>query len=92
MTLTPKYRSLNQLVLVVTCAPSLENCYIFEIVSQHKLKDFGEFQTKGEEVVRRWYKLKWTESSSGVSTKIESKLDEIIHEHLRQVEKRLKTK
>lgn len=91
MTLTPKYRSLNQLVLVVTCAPSLENCYIFEIVSQHKLKDFGEFQTEGEEVVRRWHKLKWTESSDGVSTKIKSKLDEIVHEHLRQVEKRLKT-
>lgn len=92
MTFTPKYLSLNQLVLVVSCAPSLENCYVFEMVSQHKLKDFDEFQTKGEEVVRRWYKLKWTESSDGVSTKIKSKLDEIVHEHLRQVEKRLKTK
>ena len=92
MILTPKYNSLSQLVLVVTCAPSLENCYVFEIVSQHKLKDFGEFQTKGKEVIRRWYKFKWTESTDGVVAKIKSKFDEIVHEHLRQIERRLKTK
>ena len=89
---TPKYRSLSQLVLVVTCVPSLESCYVFEIVSQHKLKDFGEFQTKGKEVVRRWYKFKWTETTDGVVAKIKSKLDEIVREHLKQTERRLKTK
>ena len=78
ITLTPKYRSLSQLVLVVTCAPSLENCYVFEIISQHKLKDFGEFQTKGKEVIRRWYKFKWTQSTDGVVAKIKSKFDEIV--------------
>ena len=92
MMLTPKYRSLSQLVLVVTCAPSLENCYVFEIVSQHKLKDFGKFQTKGKEVIRRWYKFKWTEDSDGVVAKIKSKIDEIVCEHLEQTERRLNTK
>ena len=92
MMLTPKYRSLSQLVLVVTCAPSFENCYVFEIVSQHKLKDFGKFQTKGKEVIRRWYKFKWTEDSDGVVAKIKSKIDEIVCEHLEQTERRLNTK
>ena len=86
---TPKYHSLNQLVLVVTCAPSLENCYVFETVSQHKLKDFGEFQTKGEEVIRRWYKFKWTQDTDGVVNKIKSKLDETVREHLKQTKEKL---
>ena len=92
VTLTPKYHSLSKLVLVVTCAPSLENCYVFEIVSQHRLKDFGEFHTKGEEVIRRWYKFKWTENTDEVVSKIKSKLEETVHEHLKQTEKRLNTK
>lgn len=92
VTFTPKYRSLNQLVLVVTCAPSLESCYVFEILSQHKLKDFGEFYTKGEEVIRRWYKFTWTENSDGVVSKIKSKLEETVHEHLKQTKRRLNTK
>ena len=92
ITLTPKYHSLSKLVLVVTCAPSLENCYIFELVSQHKLKDFGEFHPKGEEVIRRWYKLKWTENTDEVVSKIESKLEETVREHLKQTEKRLNIK
>ena len=89
---TPKYHSLSRLVLVVTCAPSLESCYVFEVVSQQKLKDFGEFQTKGKEVIRRWYKFKWTETTDGVVAKIKSKLDEVVREHLEQTEKKLNTK
>ena len=92
VTLTPKYHSLSKLVLVVTCAPSLENCYVFEIVSQHRLKDFGEFHINGEEVTRRWYKFKWTENTDKVVSKIKSKLEETVHEHLKQTEKRLNTK
>ena len=86
---TPKYHSLKQLVLVVTCAPSLENCYVFEIGSEHSLKDFGEFDVDGDEVVRRWYKLKWTENTSGVVAKIASKLNELVRQHLENTEQRL---
>ena len=89
MTLTPKYHSLKQLVLVVTCAPSLENCYVFEIGSQHSLKDFSEFDVEGDEVVRRWYKLQWTENTSGIVVKIASKLDELVRQHLENTEQRL---
>ena len=89
ITLTPKYHSLKQLVMVVTCAPSLENCYVFEIGTQHSLTDFGEFALEGDEIVRRWYKFHWTENTDGVVAEIVSKLKEIVQEHLDYVEQRL---
>jgi hypothetical protein len=89
ITLTPKYRSLRQLVLVVTCAPSLENCYVFEICTQHALKDFGEFDVEGDEVVRRWYTLRWEQSTDGLVAKIAARLGEVAREHLETIERRL---
>ena len=87
--LTPKYHSLKQLVLVVTCAPSLENCYVFEIGSQHSLEDFGEFSVEGDEVVRRWYKFDWSENTDGVVEKIASKLADSVRVHLESARQRL---
>jgi hypothetical protein len=89
ITLTPKYHSLRRIVLVVTCAPSLENCYVFEVATQHRLRDFGSFDVEGEEMVHRWYKFDWNESSQGVVEKIAVKLGELIREHLEATEKRL---
>ena len=82
ITFTPKFHSLKQLVLVVTCAPSLQYCYVFEVVSQHSLKDFGEFDEEGDEVIRRWYKFRWSDNTDHVVTKITLKLYEIVQEHL----------
>ena len=89
ITFTPKYNSLKQLILVVTCAPSLGNCYVFEICSQHSLTDFGEFDVEGNEVVRRWYKFQWSENPDTVVAKIASKLAEIVREHLEHTKQRL---
>ena len=89
ITLTPKYHSLKRLVLVVTCAPSLKNCYVFEIGTQHSLKDFGEFDVEGNEVVSRWYECHWAEHTHGVVAQIASKLDELVREHLESTKQRL---
>ena len=86
---TPKYNSLKKVVLVVSCAPSLHHCYIFEMGTQHKLSDFGEYNVEGHEAVRRWYRLEWTENMTGVVQKISSRLHEIVREHLEQTEQRL---
>ena len=88
-TFTPIYFSLKKLVLVVSCAPSLRYCYIFEVCTQHKLKDFDEFSIEGDEAVRRWYKLEWSDGSAGVVEKIASRLHEVVGEHLVQTEQRL---
>lgn len=89
VTFTPKYYSLKKLVLVVSCAPSLHHCYVFEMGTQHKLTDFDEFSSEGEEAVRRWYKLEWSDGSAGVVKKISARLHEIVREHLVQTEQRL---
>jgi hypothetical protein len=89
LTLTPKYANLQRIALVVTCAPSLEDCYVFEIVTQHLLRDFGKFDTEGREVVQRWYKFRWGDRTDGVAIKISTKLGEILRGHLEGAAKRL---
>ena len=89
ITFTPKYHSLKQLVLVITCVPSLQYCYIFEVVSQHSLKDFGEYDDEGDKIVRRWYKFQWSDYSDRVVANIALKLDEIVREHLERTKQLL---
>ena len=88
-TFTPKYNSLLKLVLVVSCAPSLHHCYIFEMGTQHKLIDFEQFSREGDETVRRWYKLEWSDDSADLVKKVALKLQETVREHLEQTEERL---
>jgi len=59
ITFSPKFVALKQFVLVVTCAPSLERCYVVEMLTQHALVNWGVFDPDGLEVVRRWYKMNW---------------------------------
>jgi hypothetical protein len=89
ITLTPKYRSLYQIVLVVTCAPSLENSYIFEMVTQHRMRDFHEFDAVGIAAVKRWFKQNWSNPAGGIVGQISAKLEELVRGHLENVEKRL---
>lgn len=89
VTLTPKFSAFQRIVLVVTCAPSLETCYVFEVATQHMLRDFGKFDDEGRELVRRWYRFKWTDSTDFVVAKISSKLAEIVRAHVESTIKRL---
>ena len=85
-TFTPRYNSLKKIILVVTCAPSLNHCFIFEVGTQHKLRDFNEFSLEGDEAVRRWYKLYWSDDPARVVESITSKLHEIVRQHLEHTE------
>jgi hypothetical protein len=80
MTLTPKFVALKRLVLVVSCAPSLEVYYVMEMLTQHSLRDWGVFDVEGVEVVRRWYKMNWTDSCDSLVDKICEKLNEAIQQ------------
>lgn len=88
-TFVPKYHSIDQLVLVVTCAPSLEKCYIFEVVSRHGRVDFDVFDDEGNEVTRKWYKMGWSDESTELVKKICSSVYDIVREHLELTSKRL---
>lgn len=48
--LKPKFTTLRKIVLVVTCAPSLERCYVFELATSHQMIDWGLFAPNGEEI------------------------------------------
>ena len=89
ITLTPKFNNLQRIVLVVTCAPSLDHCYIFEITTQHMLQDFGKFDTEGGELSRRWWKLTRADSTEGVVLQIAAKFDEATRNQLEGAEERL---
>lgn len=89
ITLTPKFNNLQRIILVATCAPSLDQCYIFEIVTQHRLQDFGKYDSGGPEASRRWWQINWSEKTSSIVEQISSKLSEIVREQLEAAEKRL---
>ena len=89
VTFEPKYTGLRKIAVVVTCAPSLEKNYIFEVVSEHRLQDFGEFHDEGRQIVRRWYKLNWRDSLEVVVDKIVLKADQVVRAHLNETRDRL---
>jgi hypothetical protein len=89
ITLTPKFNNLQRIVLVVSCAPSLDHCYIFEITTQHRLQDFGKFDIGGTELSRRWWKHAWTASTEGVVKQIAAKFEEAMRKQLEDAEARL---
>jgi hypothetical protein len=82
ITFSPRFVTLKQFVLVVSCAPSLEHCYVMEILTQHALVNWGVFDSEGLEVVRRWYKMNWTDSCDGLVSKISGKLKENVNESI----------
>ncbi|SEC68994.1 Caspase domain-containing protein [Rhizobiales bacterium GAS188] len=89
ITLTPKFSTLQRIVLVITCAPSLEICYVLEIATQHMLHDFGKYDVDGTKAVQRWYKFDWKESTDGVVREISDTLATIVRSHIENTAKRL---
>ena len=59
ITLKPKFVNLKQFVLVVSCAPSIKNLYIFEVLTLHSLNNWDSFNENGEKINQQWYKTDW---------------------------------
>jgi hypothetical protein len=89
MTFTPKFANLQQIKLVVTCAPSLDNCYIFEVATQHMLRDFSKYDSDGPEFSRRWWKRAWADGTGPIVNQISTKIAEVVRQQLESAEKRL---
>lgn len=89
ITLTPKFQSLQRFVLVLTCAPSLEVCYVFEILTRHARSDWSSYAEEGREIVRRWYKLGWEQDSAGVVAKIRASFIEAVEGYIASVTDKL---
>lgn len=89
LNLTPKYRALKQLQLELSCAPSLEYCYVFEVLTQHSRSDWDAFASNGSEVIRRWYKLEWDSDPEFLIEKVCTKMTSAITEHIESTTKRI---
>ncbi|MFN4273269.1 MAG: caspase domain-containing protein [Aliihoeflea sp.] len=89
VSLTPKYRSLQRLKLILSCAPSLDHCYLFETVTLHPRTDWEQFSSSGTEEVRRWYKMDWNQSVDHVVQKICDGLTKSVDDHITATAKRL---
>ncbi|WP_203428290.1 caspase family protein [Rhizobium sp. BG4] len=87
--LTPRFRTLQRLTLVLSCAPSLEHCYVFEMVTTHPRTDWDSFDTEGEQAVRRWYKLGWDEGPASLVEKVAEGLLAAVKKHVEEMTKRL---
>jgi len=89
LTLTPRYIALHQLQLVLSCAPSLDQCYVFEMVTQHPRTDWDSFDRDGREIVRRWYTLGWADDVEFLTGKICEALTKSVRDHINDTSKRL---
>lgn len=89
VTLTPRFMALQRIKLVVTCAPSLERCYVFELSTRHPRTDFNAFESDGTDVTRRWYSQDWSGKSDWLIEKIAGKLSADIEDQLNLTKARL---
>jgi hypothetical protein len=64
-------------------------CYIFEMLTQHMLQDFGRYDTGGPEISRRWWRLSWNKKTDGIVKQICSKFSDAANAQLEGAEKRL---
>lgn len=87
--MTPRFRTLDQPKLVLTIAPSLEVCYVFEIVTLHQRFDWEAYAEEGREQVRRWYKVSWDSNVEDLVEKISASFETAVDEHLSAVLLRL---
>lgn len=87
--LTPRHRMLQRLVLVLTCAPSLERCFVFERLTRHQRSDWEDFESSGREITKRWYEMAWDDELSHLVEKVASNVEEQARAHVEAVAKRL---
>lgn len=91
ITLNPKFRSLNQIRLVVSCAPSLNHCYIFEMSTRHVRSDWETFDESGSEMNRNWYERAWNEDNDWLIAEICNRVHTAIRKHVETTAQQLAT-
>lgn len=87
--LTPRYRMLQQLVLTLTCAPSLDRCFVFERLTRHNRSDWEAFESCGRELTKCWYRTAWDADPSSLVEKIASNVEQQAQQHVEAVARSL---
>ena len=86
---TPKFSSLNQMTMVLTCAPSLNKLYVFEFSTQNLRVDWDVFEDEGREIGRHWYSIDWDHDPAWIVDAACKRLLDAIRAHLDQTSRRL---
>lgn len=82
ISLTPTVQSLRKWSLIMSFAPSLNTCYVFEYLMSHELSDWGKYDGGGVEAKRRWYRFAWGDDFDAVVSKITANLGEHIDDDI----------
>ena len=90
MTLRPRYKALNEIRLVVSCAPSLNRCYVFENSTQHVRNDWESFDDQGDQLDRKWYELPWDDDLDWLVNGIAGRIEGATKKHIDATLRRLK--
>ena len=85
----PKFKNLKQLNLLITVAPSLKHCDIFEYVTEHSLSDWETFESNGKEINRKWYQRSWEDDGISATDAICSYFEQTIRSRIDGAAKQL---
>lgn len=78
ITLVPRFTAMQKFTLVLTCAPSLERCYIFVSCTRLARTDWDRFAYEGPEVIRRWFRAEWTKSGAWIVDDVVERLQDAV--------------
>lgn len=78
----PKFKSLKQIQSLITCAPSLNQCFVFENYYIQELKDFDKYYIPGKNVKNKWHKMKWNDQTNHIARGISKEIENLCHEHV----------
>lgn len=73
--LRPKFIALQKFSVVVSCAPSLEQCYVFVVMTQHPRTDWDNFSEEGPEIIRRWFKAPWDKNPMWIVEDVSERIE-----------------
>ena len=82
ITLVPRFTAMQKFTLVLTCAPSLERCYVFASCTRLARTDWDRFAYEGPEVIRRWFRAEWTKSGAWIVDDVVERLQAAVQTYV----------
>lgn len=83
--LLPRLKSIHSFELLVSCAPSLTKCYVFEFPTRNAPVDWNKYDQNGVPLNRRWYELDWGQSTETLVEKIRDGLVNVVESHTAKI-------
>lgn len=81
-TLKPKFLMLQKFSAVISCAPSLDQCYVFAVMTRHPRTDWDGFAEEGTEIVRRWFKAPWDRSPTWIVDDVSERIETAVRTYV----------